>query len=151
VTRLRSWNQFNWKYEIHGWQRTKLLKMDRSEPSRACGRGYCHFSNERRKIGELTPIPNVFLWTHFVLVCFWVMQLVGRLTKNIAETFTACNPNFKCSVQPKHPRRYLTSPSKGVSNDGQDNMDADLILYDGCVLVNEQHNIRSTLMHIYMS
>ncbi|CAM6088338.1 unnamed protein product [Calypogeia fissa] len=65
--------------------------------------------------------------------------LVAKLTKDIAETYKACNPNITFSVLPK---RYLTEPWKGVYNDGQDNQDTDLILYVDFVLVNSESNIR---------
>uniref|UniRef100_A0A6N2LYE9 Protein kinase domain-containing protein n=1 Tax=Salix viminalis TaxID=40686 RepID=A0A6N2LYE9_SALVM len=52
--------------------------------------------------------------------------LVARLTKDIVETYQICNPQFKYSEE-LNPKRYLTSPSAGVLNDGHDNVNSDLI------------------------
>ncbi|KAJ7982593.1 Kinase family protein [Quillaja saponaria] len=61
--------------------------------------------------------------------------LVTRLTKDIVETFQICNPQFKYSEE-LNPKRFLTSPSVGVLNDGYDNVNSDLILAVNFVLVN---------------
>ncbi|KAJ0013189.1 hypothetical protein Pint_20894 [Pistacia integerrima] len=61
--------------------------------------------------------------------------LVSRLTKDIVETYQICNPQFKYSEE-LNPKRYLTSPSVGVLNDGYDNVNSDLILAVNFVLVN---------------
>ncbi|XP_050226139.1 dual specificity protein kinase YAK1 homolog [Mercurialis annua] len=61
--------------------------------------------------------------------------LVARLTKDIIETYQICNPQFKFSEE-LNPKRYLTSPSIGVLNDGFDNANSDLILNVNFVLVN---------------
>ncbi|XP_043816000.1 dual specificity protein kinase YAK1 homolog isoform X2 [Manihot esculenta] len=61
--------------------------------------------------------------------------LVARLTKDIVETYQICNPQFKYSEE-LNPKRYLTSPSIGVLNDGYDNVNSDLILTVNCALVN---------------
>ncbi|XP_041009722.1 dual specificity protein kinase YAK1 homolog [Juglans microcarpa x Juglans regia] len=61
--------------------------------------------------------------------------LVARLTKGIVETYQICNPQFKYSEE-LNPKRYLTSPSIGVLNDGYDNVNSDLILTVNCVLIN---------------
>lgn len=63
------------------------------------------------------------------------MQLVARLTKDIVETYQICNPQFKYSEE-LNPKRYLTSPSIGVLNDGYDNVNSDLILTVNFALVN---------------
>ncbi|CAI0395219.1 unnamed protein product [Linum tenue] len=63
------------------------------------------------------------------------MQLVARLTKDIVETYKKCNPQFKYS-EDLNPKRYLTSPSIGVLNDGHDNLNSDLILSVNCPLIN---------------
>ncbi|KAI5347380.1 hypothetical protein PRUPE_2G329600 [Prunus persica] len=60
---------------------------------------------------------------------------VARLTKDIVETYHICNPQFKYSEE-LNPKRYLTSPSIGVLNDGYDNVNSDLILTVNFVLVN---------------
>ncbi|XXG66720.1 hypothetical protein AAC387_Pa06g0241 [Persea americana] len=61
--------------------------------------------------------------------------LVARLTKDIVETYQICNPLFKYD-EALNPKRFLTNPSVGVLNDGNDNANSDLILYAGFVLVN---------------
>ena len=65
------------------------------------------------------------------------MQLVARLTKDIVETYQLCNPQFKYSEE-LNPKRYLTSPSIGVLNDGHDNVNSDLILTANYVLINSE-------------
>ncbi|XP_047316329.1 dual specificity protein kinase YAK1 homolog isoform X2 [Impatiens glandulifera] len=60
--------------------------------------------------------------------------LVARLTKYIGETYKTCNPQFQYSEE--LPKRYLTSPSAGVCNDGHDNANSDLILVVNNVLSN---------------
>ncbi|XP_010275182.1 PREDICTED: dual specificity tyrosine-phosphorylation-regulated kinase 1B-like [Nelumbo nucifera] len=61
--------------------------------------------------------------------------LVARLTRDIVETYQICNLEFKYSEE-LNPKRYLTSPSVGVLNDGYDNANSDLILTVNFVLVN---------------
>uniref|UniRef100_A0A6N2LCF6 Protein kinase domain-containing protein n=1 Tax=Salix viminalis TaxID=40686 RepID=A0A6N2LCF6_SALVM len=61
--------------------------------------------------------------------------LVAKLTKDIVETYQTCNPQFKYSEE-LNPKRYLTSPSAGVLNDGHDNVNSDLILTVNFALVN---------------
>ncbi|KAK8945039.1 Serine/threonine-protein kinase AFC1 [Platanthera zijinensis] len=61
--------------------------------------------------------------------------LVARLTKEIVETFLICNPDFRFS-EILNPKRFITSPSDGVLNDGYDNKDNDLVLYVNSILVN---------------
>lgn len=63
--------------------------------------------------------------------------LVVRLTKDIVETYQICNPLFNYSEE-LNPKRYLTSPSVGVLNDGYDNVNSDLILAVNLVLVNAE-------------
>lgn len=60
--------------------------------------------------------------------------LVARLTKDIVETYQACNPQFQFS-EDLNPKRFLTSPSVGVLNDGHDNANSDLILFVNLPLV----------------
>lgn len=64
-----------------------------------------------------------------------VVQLVARLTKDIVETYRKCNPEFKYSEE-LNLKRFLTSPSIGVLNDGYDNVNSDLILAVNSVLLN---------------
>ncbi|KAI8029501.1 hypothetical protein LOK49_LG01G01962 [Camellia lanceoleosa] len=61
--------------------------------------------------------------------------VVARLTKDIVETYKLCNPQFHYSEE-LNPKRFLTSPSIGVLNDGYDNSNSDLILNVNFVLVN---------------
>ncbi|XWS57991.1 hypothetical protein CRYUN_Cryun09bG0220800 [Craigia yunnanensis] len=61
--------------------------------------------------------------------------LVARLTKDIIETYQICNPQFKYSEE-LNPKRFLTSPSVGVLNDGYDNVNSDLILTVNFVLIS---------------
>ncbi|CAN1271630.1 Dual specificity protein kinase YAK1 homolog [Linum perenne] len=65
------------------------------------------------------------------------LQLVARLTKDIVETYKKCNPQFKYS-EDLNPKRYLTTPSTGVLNDGHDNANSDLILSVNCPLLNHE-------------
>ncbi|CAA7406456.1 unnamed protein product [Spirodela intermedia] len=60
--------------------------------------------------------------------------MVARLTRDIVETYQVCNPSFKY-FEALNPKRYLTSPHTGVSNDGHDNEKSDLILSVNLVLV----------------
>ncbi|XP_044481848.1 dual specificity protein kinase YAK1 homolog isoform X2 [Mangifera indica] len=64
-----------------------------------------------------------------------VKPLVSRLTKDIVKTYQICNQQFKYSEE-LNPKRYLTSPSVGVLNDGYDNVNSDLILAVNFVLIN---------------
>lgn len=68
-----------------------------------------------------------------------------RLTKDIVETYQICNPLFKYSEE-LNPKRYLTSPSVGVLNDGYDNVNSDLILAVNLVLVNAETQRRFVLL-----
>ncbi|CAN4089353.1 unnamed protein product [Withania somnifera] len=61
--------------------------------------------------------------------------LVARLTKGIVDTYRICNPQFIYSEE-LNPKRFLTSPSVGVLNDGYDNANSDLILSVNLELVN---------------
>ncbi|KAK4362768.1 hypothetical protein RND71_018009 [Anisodus tanguticus] len=61
--------------------------------------------------------------------------LVARLTKDIVETYRICNPQFNYSEE-LNPKRFLTSPSVGVLNDGHDNANSDLILSVNLELAN---------------
>ncbi|KAG9155736.1 hypothetical protein Leryth_004003 [Lithospermum erythrorhizon] len=63
--------------------------------------------------------------------------LVVRLTKDIIDTYQACNPEFQYSDE-LNPKRFLTTPSAGVLNDGHDNANSDLILSVNHVLVNSE-------------
>ncbi|KAJ7566915.1 hypothetical protein O6H91_02G124000 [Diphasiastrum complanatum] len=67
--------------------------------------------------------------------------LVARLTRHIVETFQLCNPSFTYS-ETFNPKRVLTHPSVGVSNNGLDNSNSDLILSVNGVLVHPDSNQR---------
>jgi hypothetical protein len=79
------------------------------------------------------------LWNYLRHLCadckLLMVQLVARLTKDIVETYQTCNPQFKYSEE-LNPKRYLTSPSAGVLNDGHDNVNSDLILTVNFALIN---------------
>lgn len=63
------------------------------------------------------------------------LQFVTRLTKEIVDTYQLCNPRFQYS-ETLNPKRFLTTPSIGVLNDGNDNANSDLILTVNYALVN---------------
>nr|XP_043614835.1 dual specificity protein kinase YAK1 homolog [Erigeron canadensis] len=67
--------------------------------------------------------------------------LVSRLTKDLVETYRICNPQFKY-LEELNPKRFLTSPSAGVLNDGHDNANSDLILTVNQALVNSETHRR---------
>ncbi|KAJ0640900.1 putative protein kinase CMGC-DYRK-YAK family [Helianthus annuus] len=67
--------------------------------------------------------------------------LVSRLTKDIVETYRICNPQFNY-LEELNPKRFLTSPSAGVLNDGFDNENSDFILSVNCSLVNPETHRR---------
>ncbi|KAK0577699.1 hypothetical protein LWI29_037221 [Acer saccharum] len=77
-------------------------------------------------------------------------SLVARLTKDIVETYQICNPQFKFS-EDLNPKRYLTTPSVGVLNDGYDNANSDLILSVNYALVNlethQRYIVKDVLGH----
>ncbi|XP_010528678.1 PREDICTED: serine/threonine-protein kinase ppk15 [Tarenaya hassleriana] len=68
-------------------------------------------------------------------------SLVVKLTRDIVETYKICNPQFKYSGE-SNPKRYLTSPSVGVLNDGFDNSNSDLILGVNDVLASSDSQQR---------
>ncbi|KAL7100475.1 hypothetical protein ACP275_08G000200 [Erythranthe tilingii] len=67
--------------------------------------------------------------------------LVARLTKDIVEIYQLCNPQFRYSEE-LNLKRFLTSPSTGLLNDGCDNANSDLILAVNYSLVNTETNRR---------
>jgi hypothetical protein len=103
------------------------------------------FSFEERKIAAVDvticsfPFSLDLYCLFWALLCFlwflWV-QLPVRVTKDIVETYQLCNPSFQHSEN-LNPKRYLTNPSIPKFNGGCDNENHDLILYYGCVFVNE--------------
>jgi dual specificity protein kinase YAK1 len=75
-------------------------------------------------------------WALLRFLWFLWVQLPVRVTKDIVETYQLCNPSFQHSEN-LNPKRYLTNPSIPKFNGGCDNENHDLILYYGCVFVNE--------------
>lgn len=73
------------------------------------------------------------------------LQLVTRLTKDIVETYRICNPQFQYSEE-LNPKRFLTTPSAGVLNDGHDNANSDLILFCNLELANLDTQRRSVIL-----
>ena len=71
----------------------------------------------------------------------FLLQLTVRLTKEIVDTYQICDPGFEYSDS-CNPKRYLTVPSVGVSNNGSDNENHDLILYVGRILANDDNTSR---------
>ena len=73
---------------------------------------------------------------------------VKRLTLELVESYLKTNPSSKPiqtwraaattprenGAKPKAPRRALTQPAEGVTNDGADNAEAELVTYAGDVL-----------------
>lgn len=76
------------------------------------------------------------------------MQLVSRLTKDIVDTYRICNPQFNYSDE-LNPKRFLTTPSAGVLNDGYDNENSDLILTVNFALVNLDTHRRLIAYYLY--
>lgn len=81
-------------------------------------------------------VPNILNWCSSSN-----LQLVTRLTKEIVETYQLCDPQFKYSAD-LNPKRFLTSPSTGVLNDGYDNVNSDLILTVNFVLAHLEKSKR---------
>lgn len=63
------------------------------------------------------------------------------MTKDIVGTYTRCNPDFRYS-EALNPKRYLTTPSAALLNNGHDNANSDLVLYVNLELVNVKQNRR---------
>lgn len=75
---------------------------------------------------------------------------MAKLTKDILETYQTCNPQFKYSEE-LNPKRFLTSPSVGVLNDGHDNANSDLILSVNLALVNLESQQRFEMFTLLLS
>lgn len=56
------------------------------------------------------------------------LNLLGKLTVRIVDTFKHCNPRYNYQPVIMYPKRDLTYPSEGVLNNGYDNIDSDYIL-----------------------
>ncbi|KAG0553703.1 hypothetical protein KC19_12G032500 [Ceratodon purpureus] len=74
-------------------------------------------------------------------------ELTVKLTKKIVDTYHFCNPSFKYS-ESYNPKRYLTVPFEGVSNNGLDNENHELILYVGQILANYDNTLRYVVKDI---
>jgi hypothetical protein len=61
------------------------------------------------------------------------VQLPARLTRELADTYSACNPGF--AFVPRA-ARVLTKPGTPAGNDGHDNCNSDLILAVNDALVS---------------
>lgn len=57
------------------------------------------------------------------------------LTSKILSTYKAANPNYRFFEEMK-PRRELTEPNEGVTNEGRDNINNDLIVWVGDTITN---------------
>lgn len=73
--------------------------------------------------------------------------LISRLTKDIVDTYQICNPQFQFSDE-LNPKRFLTTPSTGVLNDGHDNANSDLVLSVNQVLINSETQQRYIIKDI---
>jgi hypothetical protein len=117
-------------FDLNDWK-TTVVKFESS------------FGSFLAQILEILAIKTHF--APFALISLggllsWV-QLPVRVTKDIVETYQLCNPSFQHS-ESLNPKRYLTNPSVPEFNNGCDNENHDLILYYGCVLVNENSTRR---------
>lgn len=81
--------------------------------------------------------------------CCTCVQVVSSLTKYIVETYTRCNPDFRYS-EALNPKRYLTTPSAALLNNGHDNANSDLVLYVNLELVNVKQNRRFAIGSKYL-
>ncbi|XP_055827728.1 dual specificity protein kinase YAK1 homolog isoform X4 [Solanum dulcamara] len=88
----------------------------------------------QRVFGPYLPVVQANANPHSLRVVVR-RPLVARLTKDIVETYRICNPQFTYSEE-LNPKRFLTSPSVGVLNDGHDNANSDLILSVNLELAN---------------
>lgn len=57
------------------------------------------------------------------------------LTSKILSTYKAANPNY-LFIEEMKPRRELTEPNEGISNEGRDNINNDLIVWVGDTITN---------------
>ena len=67
------------------------------------------------------------------------LNLLYRLTSGIIPLYKACNSNFKPLTSRQ--QRMLTNPSEGVSNNGLDNIDANLICRVGDKFINSSGKV----------
>lgn len=82
---------------------------------------------------ELKPLINkVPKYRRASMATNYISPLLS-LTTELTTTYSLCNPNFHYEMS-KNPRRVLTKPNEGVSNNGYDNCEDDYILYVNDVL-----------------
>lgn len=93
-------------------------------------------------------LSDLFWTSRPILDLFFWLQLVARLTKDIVEIYQLCNPQFRYSEE-LNLKRFLTSPSTGLLNDGCDNENSDLILTVNYSLVNSNINQRYAYLNVW--
>jgi len=82
---------------------------------------------------ELKPIQNkIPKYRRASMGSNYISPLLS-LTNELTTTYSLCDPDFNYEVS-KNPKRVLTKPSEGKSNNGCDNEDNDYILYVNDVL-----------------
>ncbi|XP_073037048.1 dual specificity protein kinase YAK1 homolog isoform X2 [Primulina eburnea] len=115
-----------------------------SQPSESEGDESSTSSSSTSKLISWRPLPLSFRHyypalgvklKHQPLRVIVRKPLVVRLTKDIVEIYQTCNSQF-CFAEELNPKRFLTSPSEGLFNDGFDNANSDLILTVNFVLRN---------------
>lgn len=86
---------------------------------------------------ELKPTINkVPKYRRASMVSNYISPLLS-LTTELTTTYSLCNPTFHYEVS-KNPKRVLTKPNEGVTNNGFDNCEDDYILYVNDVLGLEE-------------
>ncbi|KAK6936483.1 Protein kinase domain [Dillenia turbinata] len=119
------------------------LSTSQWRPSQLVFTPYLRLGNKSQKLRVVVRRPHMLrsMWlktskvSNFANIERFPLQLVARLTKDIIETYQTCNSQFKYSEE-LNPKRYLTSPTVGVLNDGYDNANSDLILSVNLPLIN---------------
>jgi len=72
------------------------------------------------------------------------------LTVGILQTYRSCNPSFRY-LSSANPRRVITKPSQGISNNNYDNINSDLIFYVNDVLGLQQKHKYVSLFYFSWS
>ena len=86
--------------------------------------------------------------SRFRLISPKVMKL---LTIGILQTYRSCNPSFRY-LSSANPRRVITKPSQGISNNNYDNINSDLIFYVNDVLgLQQKHKYVSFFAFLSLS
>ncbi|CAH9136831.1 unnamed protein product [Cuscuta epithymum] len=113
-----------------------VSKSSSSSPSPSQSSSVSHATSWRPSQLAFVPFSKGFLDSKPESLGVVVRRpLVARLTKDIIETYHICNPQFQYSEE-LNPKRFLTTPSAGVLNDGHDNANSDLILFCNLELTN---------------